>query len=278
MSFRRVVIALDTSSMATAMTVAIEFAHSVEAELVGLFVEDTDLLNLAALPFAEIGFPSAARRTLDVPAMERSLRAKARLVHREFAARLAGDTVKWTFEVVRGRTVSALATVTAEQDIAVIPLSSAVMSEPGARARTVHAVDAASVPLLLVSDAPRAEGALAVVFAPRTPAVEVARIVTSLARRYGRSPLFVLAGAEAAQWEAVRRDIDERLGADATEGRFRIVAHVGKPEIARIVARERPRLLVALASTPEARDALLEAMPLPLLVLPPTETSAERSA
>jgi len=275
-SFRRVVIALEMSSMATSMSVALELARSMEAEIVGLFIEDIDLLSVAALPFAEVGFPSAARRNLDVDAMERSLRAKARLVHQEFAARLAGDPLKWTFEVVRGRTVTALASVAEVQDIAVVPLSSAVVAEPGARARTVHAVDAAPVPLLLVSGAARTDGAIAVVFAPGTPAQEVARIAVLLAPHYGRSPLFVLAGAEAAQSEAWRRDIEERLGAHAIEGRFRSLAHVEAPEIDRLVARERPRLLLALADSPEAHDALVEALPLPLLVLPPAEASREQ--
>ena len=273
MRFRRVVVALDMSSMATSMSAAVDLARSMEAELVGLFVEDIDLLSVAALPFAEVGFPSAARRSLDVDAMERSLRAKARLVHREFAARLAGDRLKWTFEVVRGRTVTALTTVAAEQDIAVVPLSSAIVSEPGARTRTVHAVDAAPVPLLLVSGAQRPDGAIAVVFAPGTPTQEVARIAALLAPHYGGSPLFVLAGAEAAQPEGWRHDLEERLRAQAIEGRFHDLAQVGASEIDRLLARQRPRLLLALAGSAEARDALVEALPLPLLVLPADEAA-----
>ena len=58
MSLRRIVVALDGSSEATFDTM-IELARELEVELVGLFVEDTELLDAAALPFGETGFPTA---------------------------------------------------------------------------------------------------------------------------------------------------------------------------------------------------------------------------
>ena len=129
MSFRRIVVALGSPGGATAMNAAVELARAMEAELVGLFVEDVELLALAALPFAgEVGFPSAARRPLDVAAMERGLRAQALRLQQELAARLAGTPVKWTFEVVRGRVETQIPAS------AISPSSRCRAARPGRRA------------------------------------------------------------------------------------------------------------------------------------------------
>ena len=78
-------------------------ADRVGAELVGLFIEDPDLLRFAALPFAhEIGFPSAQRRRLDVAGLERALREHAAEAERALAGTAGRADVRWSFRVARG--------------------------------------------------------------------------------------------------------------------------------------------------------------------------------
>lgn len=82
---------------------AAALADRVGAELVGLFIEDADLLRFAALPFArEIGFASAQRRRMDVTALERSLRAHAAEAERALASALERSAARWSFRVARG--------------------------------------------------------------------------------------------------------------------------------------------------------------------------------
>jgi len=82
---------------------AADLADRVDAELVGLFVEDQDLLRFAALPFAhEIGFPSAQRRPMDVTSVERTLRAHAAEAERALASALERSAARWSFRVARG--------------------------------------------------------------------------------------------------------------------------------------------------------------------------------
>ena len=73
---RRILVALDASQHSlAALEAASELAEALKAELVGIFVEDVNLLNLAGLPFVrEVGYPSGAARPLDSPSMERALR------------------------------------------------------------------------------------------------------------------------------------------------------------------------------------------------------------
>jgi hypothetical protein len=82
---------------------AAALADRLGAELVGLFIEDPDLLRFAALPFAhEIGHASAQRRRTDVTAIERSLRAHADEAQRALASAAARSAIRWSFRVARG--------------------------------------------------------------------------------------------------------------------------------------------------------------------------------
>jgi hypothetical protein len=84
-------------------------AAETQADLLGVLIEDIDLLRLARLPFAtEVGYPSAAFHGLDVATLERALRARADALR----AALAG--VQWAFRVERGQPAHILAAALAE--------------------------------------------------------------------------------------------------------------------------------------------------------------------
>lgn len=251
MTLRRIVVELGAPGPATLPT-AIELARALEAELVGLFVEDIDLLALAALPFGEVGFPSAARRELDVDAMERSLRAKARRVRRELDARLAGIRVRWTFETVRGRPASALTTIAAADDVVVVPVARAAAGRrAGPAYRDLRA------PWLIVCDALRTGDGITIVPPAGAPADVLAEVVAALAPRYGRSALFVPVDGDEARQSAWRRDLQRLLAERAVSVRFHALADDGRVALERLVVEERARIVVVQADTAEARDALL---------------------
>lgn len=257
MTSHRIVVALDASGPPPLET-AIRLARSLEAELVALFVEDTDLLSLAALPFGEVGFPSAVRRALDVDAMERSLRAKARRIHEEIGARLADNGVKWTFEVLRGRIASTLATMSVETDIFVVPATGVPARITGATGRGVRRLHAPRVRSWIVCDPLRADGWIAIVPPPGASMPTIVRVVEALAPRYGRSVLFVLAdGQEATHGLSWRRDVRQRLAASGVPVDFREIADDSRAALDRLIAEERAGIVVVLAETAEAREALL---------------------
>jgi hypothetical protein len=86
-------------------------AAETQAELLGVFIEDIDLLQLARLPFAaEIGYPSAMARGLDLDTLERALRARAESLR----GALASAASRSTFRVERGRPADILAAALAE--------------------------------------------------------------------------------------------------------------------------------------------------------------------
>jgi hypothetical protein len=100
-SIRRITVVQESVQASRALAAVAEVAAALEAELTGLFVEDVELLNFAALPFArEIGVFSA--RTLDRGTMERRLRSQAEEARRALAAAAEGKPLRWSFRIERG--------------------------------------------------------------------------------------------------------------------------------------------------------------------------------
>jgi hypothetical protein len=121
MRVRRIVVRLDSAhSNRAVLDPAAVLATRLEAELVGLFVEDENLLNFAAFPFAhEVGFPSATRRPLDVTAMSRSLRALAAEARNSLALAARASSVCWSFEVTRCAQVGAFLSAVGAADLVI---------------------------------------------------------------------------------------------------------------------------------------------------------------
>src|SRR5690606_18983018 len=84
-------------------------ALDMDAELLGLFIEDTELLRFAALPFAaEVGREGAAPRRVDVASVERALRSQAEALRRALGESLDPAAHAWTFRVTRATPASAV--------------------------------------------------------------------------------------------------------------------------------------------------------------------------
>ena len=89
---RQIIVALDASSSSRALLeAAAELAARLQTELVGLFIEDANLVNLAGSPFfREVSHFSATARPLSSEQLERQLRGQANQIRRaltEIAAR-----------------------------------------------------------------------------------------------------------------------------------------------------------------------------------------------
>jgi len=154
-SIRRILVALDASiSGLSALEAAVALASRLEAELIGLFVEDADLLKLAALPFArEVGFPSAIRRRLGSAEMERSLRAQASRAEAALVAAADRQSVRCSFRVVRGQVTEQVLEAATEVDLLALGRAQARAWRAGSTARVI--VGTASRPVLLLPpDAP----------------------------------------------------------------------------------------------------------------------------
>ena len=96
--------ALDASTTSMhALHAAVDLAVRLNAKLVGLFVEDINLLRLAALPFVrEVSFFGPEPRELSPAEMARQLRTQAERIRAALAAIAERHGVDWEFRSVRG--------------------------------------------------------------------------------------------------------------------------------------------------------------------------------
>ena len=101
----RILVALDASTHSlAALEEAAALASRLKAEVMGLFVEDINLLRLATSPMArQIGLPSAIGEEIDSAMIESGLRAQASQARAALAAAAGRAGVNWSFRTVRGR-------------------------------------------------------------------------------------------------------------------------------------------------------------------------------
>jgi len=142
LAIRRILVALDASAHSlAALEAAVELAASFQAELLGLFVEDVNLLRLTELPFTqEIGLFSTTRRRLEVVQLERQLRAQAGRVRQRLTLIAERQHVPWTFRVVRGGIATELLQAASETDLIILGRTGSSLSGEhrlGSTARTI---------------------------------------------------------------------------------------------------------------------------------------------
>lgn len=121
-AIRRILVALDASPHSlAALRAAAALAARLNAELIGLFVEDINLLRLAELPFArEVSRFSAYPQQLDRQQVERELRVRARQAQQALQGVGAVGGIRWSFRVVQGVVPVELLSAAADSDLIVL--------------------------------------------------------------------------------------------------------------------------------------------------------------
>ncbi|MFO0755375.1 MAG: hypothetical protein U0359_02725 [Byssovorax sp.] len=248
---RRVMVALGFGAPTPlGLDAAVTLAASAAAELHGIFVEDEELIRVAALPVTRVlGYRSPVRREISVEEMERELGVQARRAEARFHAAAAQAKLGSSFRVTRGRVVAQVAAARAEAELVLVDRSRAPLPRNGKKA---------SLPAALYDGEESSERVLeaAALLAPRSGG-KVAVLAT------GPGPeAATLAGQRAAAW----------LRARGVEPRVMVI---GPPTADRILAATRAAGAAALVfrwSAVRERDdldrLLLEA-PLPIVISGP---------
>lgn len=152
MSKDQILIALDArGDHLESLRLAIAWATQTQAELLGLFVEDEELLQAAELPYAwEVRLWSAQERRLDGQAMARSLRALASRVQSDLAREAKEAQLRWSFRILRGNPLEVV--LAAREEASALVLG-------GRRRGRPPGVTASGLSLIL-TDSPAAQRAL----------------------------------------------------------------------------------------------------------------------
>jgi nucleotide-binding universal stress UspA family protein len=162
-TIRHIVITLDASeSGRPVLETAVRLAARLGAQLEGVFIEDSNLMRLAGLPFLrELRYWSLAEESFDPLRIQRELRTLARRAE-QMLQQAAGELgVHWSFQVWRGRAgAEALAQSFAADILGLNPAGSLHAVRPARRERSRPGTPAVAAINILFSDSQAALRAL----------------------------------------------------------------------------------------------------------------------
>jgi nucleotide-binding universal stress UspA family protein len=266
-AIRRILVALDASlhSLA-ALEAASELADAMRAELVGIFVEDINLLHLAGLPFArEVGYLSVSDRPLDSLSMERQLRIQAEQVKQALAVVAGRRQLRWSFRVVRGQVTAELLTAAQEADLLALGRASWATTRRvrlGATAREVIA--RARLPVLLLQRGHTICQPLQLVYDGSAAARRALAAAARMASLTGGSLRVMIVTDDPEHAQRLQEEVDERLQAQHVKGHYRQLLNPSAEELAGTLHMSGEGTLIIGADNPllegEGLPTLLEAI------------------
>lgn len=225
------------------METAAALASRMEAELLGLFIEDVNLLRLAALPFArEVSFFPARTRRLDSVGMERAIRAQASRAEAALLEAAGRQGVRCSFRVVRGEVTAQLLAAVRDIDLVALGLTRPPLHSTGSNVRTIVNVTQSSV--LLLSPHARSNMPVVVVYDGTPDSVKAMSAARSLTHRQG-SVLTVLIAGKA---EDRKAEVTEMLEGSGLTVRYRSLPDMDITDVARWARQEAAGTLVLSAS------------------------------
>ncbi|MFN2227959.1 MAG: universal stress protein [Anaerolineae bacterium] len=276
---RRILVALDASPHSeAALEAAAELAHRAGAELLGLYVEDINLLRLAQLPFAqEVGQFTAIRRQLDVREVERQIRGQTVRVRRMLEVTTRRTRLRWSFEVTRGTVVGEVLRAASDVDALVLGRSGWSLVAPGrmgSTARAVLAPEAASpMPgLCLIVPSGGCLGAPFMVIYDGSALAERALDIAAELMREDEQPLIVLLLAEHRErLEPLVAQVQAWLGERDLELRYVTLSAISVPDLVNTLHTERCGTLVLPSRSDvldaEALQAVMDQVEVPILLV-----------
>lgn len=244
-ALRRVLLAVHGIEPTSALlSTAGALLQGAQAELAGLFVEDAQLLRLAALPFTrEIGLASGTVRSLEVLDLERALRTQAEQVRQLLAQTAAALHVPWSFRITRGSLLDEALVGAAHADLVLI----------GQRTRAVQRS-------LGRRDAAPSEPMVSALFDATDAAFRALDAALQLAQGHAESITLLLPAGSTADTERLRQLAAQRL---------QVAVHVPGVETlsARLAYRRRRALVLATGFARADLAMLVETADCPLVLV-----------
>ncbi|MEX0752705.1 MAG: hypothetical protein WD073_07240 [Xanthobacteraceae bacterium] len=185
-AFKRIVLGLQPSAPASIMNLAVELADLLHLDLLGLFLEDTSLRDLASMPFArEFRLLEGGWRRLDLDRLVEDFELAARSTERMFAHATKGLPIRCQFEVIHGSTGETIASISRTDDIVMIvePASPVGRATQQFSWLIEAAFQSAAAVLLVPIHIARTSGSVvAIVASPDDPSLDAAAAIAIAAR------------------------------------------------------------------------------------------------
>jgi len=262
MPFRRIVVALDGSPTSlAALEATAELASAWGAEITGLFLEDTSLLRMASLPFAqEVGSHSGAFRALNVGQAERELRSQADRARNTLWYVAERFRLTASFNVARGTVQKELLKALNESDMLSMGKGGGSVAGGVGLGTNAKAVAASGTGVaMLHSHVARVSGPPAVIYDGSPSAVRALEIGGEFASTLGTS-LLVLCPVEGECREELQEKASATIRDPRTKLEFRPLVTRSPQDIARNVRSSGANIVVVPTKGPVLTKETVETL------------------
>jgi len=272
----RVLILLDGSRLSlAALEAAADIAHARKAEVLGVFVEEVNLLRSAGYGFTrEVGRNSGVARPMDLAAIEARMRSLAEQARRSLERAMAQRGLAQALTLCRGRVADEVLNLARPGDLLVlgrVGWSGSPGSRLGSTARVL--VSQALGDVLLWADPPmRSRNRIVVLLNHDQGANHRAvRVGAELARR-NRQPLTILVRTETGRDERIAEDLLACMESEGITARVSFLPMASAGAVAQVIREEGASQLVLSRQCSlfreQGADTLLMEMNLPVTVTP----------
>ena len=258
---QRVVVALDATEQSVhLLEAAAELAQSLGSELVGIFVEDINLLRLVDLPFGyELGSFSSTPRPLQALSLERQLRAQAVTLRRMLMRVAQQRKLSWSFQVVRGVIANEVSKATSETDLVILGRSRRTRTGATPLGSTTRALLVQAAPrltLVLQRQIPRKQPIL-VGYDGSSAARRALFLATQLLQEQDVPLVLILIGDEAERADALRHEAATWLHLQGLRARYHWLARANIARLVNLVLIEQGGAFVLPSAGLDLQDAAL---------------------
>lgn len=195
---------------------ALALAEALRAEIAGHFVEESSLLDYAALPFARIVRPGGKPAVpLELSQMEREFSHAAATWRRTLSMRAERSRVSCTFSTTRGEYCTEIAKAASATDIVVVNPANVAERGRNAVAAIRAAVRGAAVTVLLPAYRPRSRrGPVVLMARDGVPGAETFRLADRMASTSGSGLVVLAVGDAGTALEEIRSAAHAAIDAD----------------------------------------------------------------
>lgn len=270
----RVLILLDGSRLSlAALEAAADIAHARKAEVLGVFVEEVNLLRSAGYGFArEVGRSSGVARPMDRAAIEARMRSLAERARRLLERTMAQRGLAQALTLCRGRVADEVLNLARPGDLLVlgrVGWSGSAGSRLGSTARVL--VSQALGDVLLWADPPmRSRNRIVVLLNHDQGANHRAVRVGAELARHNRQPLTILVRTETGRDERIAEDLLAYMESLGITARVSFLPMASAGAVARVIREEGASQLVLSRQCrlfcEQGADTLLIEMNLPVTV------------
>ena len=242
-----------------------------QAELLGLFVEDINLVRIAGLPFArQVSYPFGVEERMSSERIDRELKAQAELARKALAAAAGRRHARWSFRTVRGQVTGEILAAASQTDLVLLGKSGWSPARPvGSTALALIAASPGAF-LLVPQEAPQA-GPIAVLFEGSNDSRRALEASIRLAIAHQAGLLVIVSGATPDACDTVRQNARQIIESRVKEFRIRRVQAAAPRDCAHMLRMEHSRLLVLPGGSALAQEAgirsLLELTRSPVLLI-----------